>query len=167
MAKQGPAGAGQPSTPRRDRRPAGEAIPPPAKANGHGRAASGPPDAGEGIFDAAQGDPPEGLVAAPAPTELTRPQPQPAAAGRPPPPLGRAEVVGLPIPISWARFLIAFFSLGTLIFVVVATFVTLWQPRVPIDDLMRVLEVLFAPLVALVGVALAFYFYREHGGKEP
>jgi hypothetical protein len=30
---------------------------------------------------------------------------------------------------------------------------------------MRVLEVLFAPLVALVGVAVAFYYYRDRDGS--
>jgi hypothetical protein len=60
--------------------------------------------------------------------------------------------------VLWVRFIIALLSLGTLVFVVVATFLTLWRTHVPIDYLMRVLEVIFAPLVALVGVAVAFYF---------
>lgn len=50
-------------------------------------------------------------------------------------------------------------SILTLIFVVVASFYTvIWRSNVPIDNLMRLLEVLFAPLVALVGVAVAFYY---------
>jgi hypothetical protein len=62
--------------------------------------------------------------------------------------------------VNTARFLVALCSLGILMFVVVAAFVTLWNGHTPIDELMRVLEVLFAPLVALVGVAVAFYYYR-------
>ena len=57
------------------------------------------------------------------------------------------------------RFIIALLSLLILMFVVVMTFVILgWRSSVPVENLMRVLEVLFAPLVALVGVAVAFYY---------
>jgi len=69
--------------------------------------------------------------------------------------------------MSWARFWIALIALAILAFVVVASFVTLWLPHPAIDDLTRVLEILFAPLVALVGIAVAFYYYRGKEEREP
>jgi hypothetical protein len=48
-------------------------------------------------------------------------------------------------------------SVALLTFVVVASFVTIWLGK-PIDDLTRLLEILFAPLVALVAAAVAFYY---------
>ena len=66
---------------------------------------------------------------------------------------------GRPIHLNTVRFIIALLSLLILMFVVVMTFVILgWRGSVPVENLMRVLEVLFAPLVALVGVAVAFYY---------
>jgi hypothetical protein len=44
---------------------------------------------------------------------------------------------------------------------VVGSFVTLWHGQ-NIEDLTRLLEIIFAPLVAVVGVAVAFY-YRGSG----
>jgi len=46
---------------------------------------------------------------------------------------------------------------GLLIFVVVASFVSLWH-GMKIDDLTRLLEIIFAPLVAVVAVVVAFYY---------
>src|ERR1700688_2979868 len=48
-----------------------------------------------------------------------------------------------------SRFRIALCSVGLLAFVVVGAFVTLWLGR-PIDGLTRLLEIIFAPLVAVV-----------------
>ena len=143
MAEQGPAEATQPST---------EARPPPAKADGQAHAVTSPLGE-EGIFEL-RGDSPEGLLA---PAQQAQTQQQRIAAGSVPPPLARPEL-GRAAQVLWVRFIIALLSLGTLVFVVVATFLTLWRTHVPIDYLMRVLEVIFAPLVALVGVAVAFYF---------
>lgn len=72
---------------------------------------------------------------------------------------GQLEVpkTGKPIPLATARFIIALLSIAILAFVVVAAFATLWQGQ-SIDNLSRLLEILFAPLVALVGVAVAFYY---------
>jgi hypothetical protein len=60
-------------------------------------------------------------------------------------------------PAQTARILIAMSSVALLTFVVVASFVTIWLGK-PIDDLTRLLEILFAPLVALVAAAVAFYY---------
>ena len=60
--------------------------------------------------------------------------------------------------MNTARFFIAVCALTTLIFVVVASFVSLWVFHIAIEDLMRLLEVLFAPLIALVGIAVAYYY---------
>jgi len=55
------------------------------------------------------------------------------------------------------RLGIALFSTSLLAFVVVAAFVTLWKGG-NIDNLTRLLDVIFAPLVALVAAAVAFYY---------
>jgi hypothetical protein len=59
--------------------------------------------------------------------------------------------------LAWSRFTLALCSVAILGFVVVAAFVTLWRGE-RIDDLTRLLEIIFAPLVAVVGVAVAFYY---------
>lgn len=172
MVAKEPAEAGQPAKPRRNRRenatpkpPANEARSPSATANGH--PAPGQVDEGEG-FHEARADSREGfsepLPAEPLPAELVRTQQQSTTAGKPPS-LGRARV-SRPIHVNTARFLIALCALATLIFVVVASFVSLWVFHVAVEDLMRLLEVLFAPLIALVGIAVAFY-YRDRGGNPP
>ncbi len=47
--------------------------------------------------------------------------------------------------------------------VVIASFAILWRAKANTDDLTRVLEIIFAPIVALVGATLAFYYYRPGG----
>ena len=82
--------------------------------------------------------------------------------------LGPQQVVGSPPPgiahpeesnptLARSRFALALCSVALLTFVVVAAFVSLWQ-GVKVDDLTRLLEILFAPLVAVVAAALAFYY---------
>lgn len=68
--------------------------------------------------------------------------------------------VGKPVQvhISTARYRIATAAMSILAFVVIATFVSLWRAKASIDDLTRVLEIIFAPIIALAGVALAFYY---------
>jgi hypothetical protein len=56
-----------------------------------------------------------------------------------------------------SRFRIALFAVALLAFVVVAAFASLWQGR-NIEDLTRLLEILFAPLVAVVTAVVAFYY---------
>jgi hypothetical protein len=155
-----PAG-GQPTKPRRPRGESATSKPPATKAhstttaaNGRGRPAPDPLDEGEGIFES-RGDSPDELYELP---PHVKPQQQPPAGGSTPLPLGRPKL-GRPIHLNTVRFVIALLSLLILMFVVVMTFVTLcWRSNVPVENLMRVLEVLFAPLVALVGVAVAFYY---------
>jgi hypothetical protein len=59
--------------------------------------------------------------------------------------------------LARSRFALALCSVALLTFVVVASFVSLWQ-GVKIEDLTRILEILFAPLVAVVAAAVAFYY---------
>ena len=59
--------------------------------------------------------------------------------------------------MAGARLGIAGFSVLLLAFIVVAAFITLWR-REPIDDLTRLLEIIFAPIVAVVAAAVAFYY---------
>lgn len=59
--------------------------------------------------------------------------------------------------LAWSRFALAMCSVALLGFVVVASFLTLWRGQ-GIDNLTRLLEIIFAPIVAVVGVAVAFYY---------
>ena len=55
-------------------------------------------------------------------------------------------------------------ALVVLLFViVVASFAIAWQQTLPVADIKSLLEVLLAPVVALVGSATGFYF----GGRNP
>ena len=74
------------------------------------------------------------------------------------PPEIAAPKQGKPTQLATARLLIALCSIVILTFVVVASFVTLWLSKSSIDNLTRVLEIVFAPLVALVAAAVAFYY---------
>jgi hypothetical protein len=58
--------------------------------------------------------------------------------------------------LARSRFVFALCSVALLAFVVVASFVTLWRGQ-RADDLTRLLEIMFAPLVAVVAAAVAFY----------
>jgi hypothetical protein len=145
MVAQGPAEAGQPAKPRESATsypPASEARSTPPAANGQDPPV--PSQLEEGIFD---------LL----PSEQVKAQQQHTAASRTSAQLGRPKY-GRTIHVNTARFLIAVCAIAILMFVVFATFWTLWGTNVPIENLMRVLEVLFAPLIALVGVAVAFYY---------
>jgi hypothetical protein len=59
--------------------------------------------------------------------------------------------------LARSRLVLALCSVALLGFVVVASFMTLWRGG-NIDNLTRLLEIIFAPLVAVVGVAVAFYY---------
>jgi apolipoprotein N-acyltransferase len=76
-------------------------------------------------------------------------------AGLAPPEIARPDQVVTHLDRS--RFQFAMCSVALLAFVVVATFVTIWLGR-SIDNLTRVLEIIFAPLVAVVAAAVAFYY---------
>jgi hypothetical protein len=97
----------------------------------------------EGLLEAAD----EGQEQLSAPIALSRPV---LTAGRP--------GVGKPFNIHAARFRLALCSIALLAFVVVAAFVGLYLRRSSIEDITRLLEIMFAPLVALVAAAVAFYY---------
>jgi hypothetical protein len=59
--------------------------------------------------------------------------------------------------LARSRLLLALCGVALLGFVVVASFVTLWRGG-NVDNLTRLLDIIFAPLVAVVGVAVAFYY---------
>lgn len=59
--------------------------------------------------------------------------------------------------LAWARLAIALCSVALLMFVVVAAFATIWKGQ-NIDNLTRLLEIIFAPIVAVVAAAVAFYY---------
>jgi len=68
----------------------------------------------------------------------------------------RPRLTGRAINIHMARLLVAMASLVILTFVVVSAFVGLWLGQ-SIENITRLLEIMFAPLVALVAAAVAFY----------
>jgi hypothetical protein len=59
--------------------------------------------------------------------------------------------------LAWARLAIALCSIALLVFVVVAAFATIWRGQ-DIDTLTRLLEIIFAPILVVVGAAVAFYY---------
>ena len=65
---------------------------------------------------------------------------------------------GKPTHLAKSRYVIALCSVALLTFVVVAAFVTIWRGQ-NIDNLTRVLEIIFAPIVAVVAAAVAFYYH--------
>jgi len=117
--------------------------------NGGGSRTSGQLRAGPPFTASSQGDQGElaGLGNATAQLEETE---------SPKPLLNPKE--GKPVDLATVRFRIALFSMAILAFVVVASFVSLWRAQPSIDNLTRLLEIIFAPLVALAGVAVAFYY---------
>jgi hypothetical protein len=159
--EQAPAGAGGSSGARRSRtgspapKPTGNGATPPAgapRSNGRRRTApvqaegelSGPVQLGTPLLQSLPlEDEEEGLSG---PVQLDTPPLQVL-----PPEYGKAAHLAV------VRFRIALFSIAILSFVVVASFVTLWLGQ-SVDNLTRVLEIIFAPLVALVAAAVAFYY---------
>jgi len=179
MGGKKPTGGSQPPKPR-GARPAGAASKAPANgacsaakpsagaSNGRGRAATpqleveGLFEPGEALFPSAEGlFEPGQEVTPPSPLGLVTLSAPPKSLDRPIVGQGRK------VHMSLARFWIALIALAILAFVVVASFVTLWLPHPAVDNLTRVLEILFAPLVALVGIAVAFYYYRGKEEREP
>ncbi|SRR5579871_1780588 len=64
-----------------------------------------------------------------------------------------------PTHLATSRYRIALLSIALLSFVVVASFADVLLGK-SIEDLTRLLDVIFAPIVALVAAAVAFYYYR-------
>jgi len=77
--------------------------------------------------------------------------------GGEPPPKFAPPKEGKPTHLARSRYVIALCSVALLTFVVVAAFVTIWRGE-NIDNLTRVLEIIFAPIVAVVAAAVAFYY---------
>jgi hypothetical protein len=61
------------------------------------------------------------------------------------------------MPLSRARYRMAMAAMAILGLVVIGSFALLWRGKASTEDLTRVLEIIFAPIVALVGVSLAFF----------
>lgn len=69
----------------------------------------------------------------------------------------QAPEEGAPTPMDKYRLRIALCSVALLAFVVVAAFASLWEGQA-IENLTRLMEIVFAPLVAVVTAVVAFYF---------
>lgn len=85
--------------------------------------------------------------------ELSEPVP---LGGSPPPKIEPPEE-SKPTHLAKSQYGIALCAIGLLAFIVVAAFVTLWRGQ-NIDTLTRLLEIIFAPVVAVVAAAVAFYY---------
>src|SRR3712207_1148881 len=57
-----------------------------------------------------------------------------------------------------ARLWVAFWLLGILTLLVLATFVALWGAWATIAELDTILKIMFGPLITLVGTMAGFYF---------
>ncbi len=106
-----------------------------------GPAVSGPVVSGPAVLDAESA---EGELSAP------------VWLGSAPPRIASPEQ-GKPTHLARSRYHIALCAIALLAFVVVASFVTLWLGR-NIDNLTRLLEIIFAPIIAVVAAAVAFYY---------
>jgi len=106
-----------------------------------GPAVSGPAVSGPAVLDAESA---EGELSAP------------VWLGSAPPRIASPEQ-GKPTHLARSRYHIALCAIALLAFVVVASFVTLWLGR-NIDNLTRLLEIIFAPIIAVVAAAVAFYY---------
>lgn len=86
-----------------------------------------------------------------------------------PAPVAHATVDSTPYDPTRAREhmrgAIAILLLSILAAVILFAFIGLWTMRITIDDTRVVLEILFAPLVGLVGAVTGFY-YGSRAGKD-
>ncbi|WP_291384937.1 MULTISPECIES: hypothetical protein [Achromobacter] len=66
-----------------------------------------------------------------------------------------------------ARRTIAYLLIWLLIGICIATFATLWAKALPVADLVRILEILLGPIVALVSAATGFYYGTKATNRHP
>jgi hypothetical protein len=60
---------------------------------------------------------------------------------------------------EWSRTILAGLIVGSLVFIVVGTFVTLWTRQdAKIDDLREMVHILMSPTIGIVGAVMGFYF---------
>jgi len=64
-----------------------------------------------------------------------------------------------------ARRHIAYTLISLLIAVCLATFSTLWWTAVPVESLLKVVQMLLGPLIALVSAATGFYYGTKASNK--
>jgi len=57
-----------------------------------------------------------------------------------------------------ARRNIAYWLIGLLTLICLATFMTLWFTRIPVEDVMKIVQILLGPVIALVSAATGFYY---------
>jgi len=57
-----------------------------------------------------------------------------------------------------ARELIAKVLIATLVAIVVGSFATLWFKLAPMTDLKMLLEIVFTPIIGVIGTILGFYY---------
>jgi len=57
-----------------------------------------------------------------------------------------------------ARELIAKVLIGTLVAIVVGSFGTIWFKLAPMSDLKILLEIVFTPMIGVIGTILGFYY---------
>ncbi len=131
----------------------------PPKQGGNATSATRPKSRSNGQPPAAAAWPAEGLSE---PVELDAESAEgelsePVMLGSAPPQIASPEE-GKPTHLAKSRYHIALCAIALLAFVVVASFVTLWLGQ-SIDNLTRLLEIIFAPIIAVVAAAVAFYYH--------
>lgn len=66
---------------------------------------------------------------------------------------------------EWSRTILAGFIIGSLVFIVVGAFITLWMNKeTTINDLREMVHVLIGPTIGIVGAVLGFYFGEKRVG---
>jgi hypothetical protein len=69
-----------------------------------------------------------------------------------------------------ARTAIALTIAGSLAFIVLATFVTLWSHTIKfksVDDIVKLVQAVLSPVVGIVGAVTGFYFGARQGQRPP
>jgi hypothetical protein len=66
-----------------------------------------------------------------------------------------------------ARVIISLIIVLSLAFIVIATFVSLWtKGNTPVDDIVKVIGAITAPVIGIVGAVTGFYFGESRGDSR-
>ncbi len=57
-----------------------------------------------------------------------------------------------------ARRNIAYCLIGLLFILCIGTFATVWWTKIPVDDTLKIVQILLGPVIALVSAATGFYY---------
>ena len=64
---------------------------------------------------------------------------------------------------EWSRTILASFIVGSLVFIVIGAFVSLWRNQdTKIEEVREMVHVLISPVIGIVGAVLGFYFGEKN-----